>query len=146
MTTPSHAVRPDAISGAHAPRRRAGLHTTLVRDEAVLLDDRSGRLHHLNATAALVWQCLDGDVSIDELATEVAESFGQSAGAVRDGLAGLVRSFGHQGLLEDVTPDEDVAEALARSAAAAVPAGADPALPAGADVTPPRYLEEPESS
>jgi PqqD family protein of HPr-rel-A system len=44
--------------------------------EAVLYDSPHGRLHVLNASATLVWECLDGSVTGGGLARDLAEAFG----------------------------------------------------------------------
>ena len=48
------------VDEAFVPARSPAVHTVEIDGEAVLLDQAAERLHHLNATAALVWACLDG--------------------------------------------------------------------------------------
>jgi hypothetical protein len=49
--------------------RSTGAHTTVVLDgEAVVLDERTGRVHRLNSSATRIWTQLDGARSRDDIA------------------------------------------------------------------------------
>ncbi|MGQ0668351.1 MAG: HPr-rel-A system PqqD family peptide chaperone, partial [Actinomycetota bacterium] len=61
--------------------------------EAVIYDERSGDLHHLNPTATLVFQLLDGSATIRELSADIAEAFGLNPEEVEGQVRALVRRF-----------------------------------------------------
>jgi PqqD family protein of HPr-rel-A system len=71
--------------------------------EAVVYDEVSGDLHHLNQTATLVFGLCDGSATGGELATEIAEAFGVPSAEVNDQVKGLLRAFRRAGLLEGPT-------------------------------------------
>ena len=66
------------------------VHSVELDGEALLYDGRSGRVHHLNTSACLIWSSLGQDVTGAELATEFAAAFGVPfdimAGQVADAL------------------------------------------------------------
>jgi len=100
-----HVYGPGDIDLSFAPRRSPETHTEELDGEAVILDDVRNRLHQLNATATVVWSCLDGTASVARLADELADEFGTDAGTVRRETLDVVRTFGAEGLLADVDAD-----------------------------------------
>ena len=82
-----------------APRPRAGVRLLAVGGEAVLADPEGG-LHHLNATGALVWRCLDGRATLAEIAGDVAAVTGLPVTEVLADLARLTDQLDAAGLLE----------------------------------------------
>lgn len=73
--------------------------TVTVDADAVLLDEAEQRLHHLNAPAALVWSCLDGNASVADLARELSEELGLSFETALSDTLLIVRDFEGNGLL-----------------------------------------------
>ena len=71
--------------------------------EAVVYDDASGDLHHLNRTATIVFSLCDGETTAKELATDIAEVFEQPVGDVERQVRALLRQLRDQRLLEDAT-------------------------------------------
>jgi PqqD family protein of HPr-rel-A system len=64
------------VSGAMPalkPKVRADLTVVEIDGEAVIYDASSGRLHHLNPAAAVIFQLCDGSGTIKELAAEIAD-------------------------------------------------------------------------
>jgi len=59
-------VRPSVVEG---------LEVEEVRDGVTVFDPATGRVHYLNATAAIVFTLCDGTHSASEIASFVAESF-----------------------------------------------------------------------
>ena len=47
-----------------------------VADEMIVVDEARGILHLLNPTGALVWRCLDGVSSLDEICGDLADVLG----------------------------------------------------------------------
>jgi hypothetical protein len=75
--------------GTSNPRRADGLEVNEADDGLVIYDPRSDLVHHLNATAALIFDLSDGTRAPDAIADAVGEVFGL-ADPPRDAtLAGL---------------------------------------------------------
>ena len=70
-------------------------------DGVVLYDGDSRLVHHLNPTASVVWQLADGDASVDQLATEIADELSLDLGSTREQVSGLVAELDALGLVED---------------------------------------------
>jgi len=89
---------------ASRPRvRRSGLTTVELDGEAVIYDDSSGELHHLNPTATIVFGLLDGTATIRELSSDIAKAFGMPPEEIEPQLRSLLRRFRKAGLLEPAT-------------------------------------------
>jgi PqqD family protein of HPr-rel-A system len=82
------------------PKIRQDLTVVELDGEAVMYDDRDGRLHHLNATATLVFNLCDGQVTMKELSRDIAEVVGISAQKIERQVRTLLRQFRKEGLLE----------------------------------------------
>lgn len=82
------------------PRRRTDLALVELDGEAVIYDERTGNLHHLNSTATLVFHLLDGRTSIEDVAREIAEVVAVPAVEIRRQIDDVVSTFGQAGLLE----------------------------------------------
>ena len=70
-----------------------------IDDEKVVYDPRTGEVHYLNATAALVFELCDGSGSVQEIAGDLAEAFGLPEDEVVGQVEGLVASLREAGLL-----------------------------------------------
>jgi hypothetical protein len=95
-----------AIDGEYAPLRSPTVYTVEIDGEAVLLDEDANRLHHLNHTAALLWQCFDGQATVGDLATEISEELGLPYETVLADSLTAVRNLGAEGLLDGVDADD----------------------------------------
>ncbi len=62
-----------------APEGRRDLFYQEVTDGGVLFDPEGEKVYVLNASAAFVWNCLDGRRTPDEIAAELADALGSSA-------------------------------------------------------------------
>jgi PqqD family protein of HPr-rel-A system len=80
--------------------RRTDLLVQAIDGEIVVLDKRARKIHHLNATASLIWQCCDGNNSADTIAATVAEHFDCPLHAVVDDVRGALRQLEVLGLIE----------------------------------------------
>jgi hypothetical protein len=87
------------INERFAPERSDAVHSVAVDGEAVLLDQRTGRLHLLNATGALLWACFDGQSSIGEIVTDISEELGLQREIVLAETLALSRNLASEGLL-----------------------------------------------
>ena len=56
------------------PRRSVGVIEVEIDSDLVVIAGRMGQTHTLNPTAALIWQCLDGEGSLDDLIADLAEA------------------------------------------------------------------------
>ena len=57
------------------PRRATGIEIREVPDGYVVYDAQDGRLHYLNATAALLLEASDGKLTASELCALLTEAF-----------------------------------------------------------------------
>jgi PqqD family protein of HPr-rel-A system len=81
------------------PRGRDGLVVLELDGEAVVYDEDTGDLHHLNPTATSIFAMCDGRASVRELSAEVAELYGIPVEDVEPQVRRLVRTLTHAGLL-----------------------------------------------
>lgn len=102
LTTTGAQVAPAAIGGDFKPRGRSGVASAEVDGEVVLYDEGTGRIHLLNASAALIWACCDGSVTLDELAGELGQATAADPHQVRADVMALVGRLGRLGLLAGV--------------------------------------------
>ena len=93
---------PSDIDGSFRPRRSPSVAFTELDGETVLYDEHTQGTHLLNPTATVLWQCFEGDVSLDELAAEVAEAYGIDPAAAADDVLSTARSLGELGVLSGV--------------------------------------------
>jgi hypothetical protein len=107
-------IEPDEIDGAFVARPRTSVAAVEVDGEVVLFEEESHDLHVLNPTASVLWQCFDGEVTIDELIADLADAYQADPAEIRADVFDAVRNFGGQGLLEGVArvypgeqPEED---------------------------------------
>jgi hypothetical protein len=83
------------------PRRR-GLAARTVGQEVLVRDPESGKVHFLNGTAAVIWECCDGATSPGECERRLRESFTippevDLAADIRETVAG----FAEKGLIDE---------------------------------------------
>lgn len=95
-------MRADDIGGESALARHPGVASVEVSGEMILVQEHSGRSHVLNGPGALVWQCLDGESSLAEIAADVADVFGVSLEVALSQLVALARNLGQVGMLAGV--------------------------------------------
>jgi PqqD family protein of HPr-rel-A system len=82
------------------PKARDDLEVVEIDGEAVVYDERTGNLHHLNPTAALVLAVCDGTATIRELAGDLAAEFGEPPDRLERDVRTLLRRFRLGGLLD----------------------------------------------
>jgi hypothetical protein len=89
------------IDGAFIPARAARVGFIDADGEAILLVETTNELHLLNSTAALLWQCFDGESSIDDICFDLADVLGLPfAQALNDTLE-VVLTLVQQGVVYD---------------------------------------------
>ncbi len=96
-------VRPQSsISGSDRVRPRDTVTTEVLDGEAVLHVEGKPGLHVLNSTASLIWQNLDGQHTLNELASSLSQLAGVPFGTVQRDVLDAVRAFGDSGLLHGI--------------------------------------------
>jgi PqqD family protein of HPr-rel-A system len=86
------------------PKVRTDLAVVEIEGEAVIYDARSGRLHHLNPTAAVIFQLCDGSGTIKELAAEIAEVTNLPQDEIARQVRRMVTSLRQAGMLDGKPP------------------------------------------
>lgn len=89
------------------PRVRTDVTVTELDGEAVIYDEQSGDLHHLNAPATLVLGLCDGSATVDEMSAAIAEAFGRPVGEVTVQVSALVEELRGSRILSE--PGEGLA-------------------------------------
>lgn len=75
------------------PKVRDDLTVVELDGEAVIYDEQTADLHHLNPTATIVFGLCDGTATMSQIATDISEAFGVPAVEVEAQVRGLVRQF-----------------------------------------------------
>jgi PqqD family protein of HPr-rel-A system len=70
-------------------------------DGLILYNHDSSLVHHLNPSAALVWQLCDGEASVGQLAAEIADEYGLKSGDVLGQVSAVIAEFDALDLVED---------------------------------------------
>jgi len=87
------------IDAGFVPARAASVHTFEIDGEAVLLDEATNRLHHLNTTGALLWACFDGESTIGEIVDDLSTELAHPQGEVLADTLAVIRTLADEGLL-----------------------------------------------
>lgn len=98
---------PDAITvpAGYRPRKRSDVLELDMGDGFILYNHDSSLVHHLNPTAAVVWQVLDGTATVERLADEIADEYGVSVENVAMQVTSLIAELDAMGLVEDASPE-----------------------------------------
>lgn len=83
------------------PRVRTDVTVTELDGEAVIYDERSGDLHHLNGPATVVLGLCDGTATPEEMSAAIADAFGRPLGEVTPQVSDLVEQLRGAGIVED---------------------------------------------
>ena len=75
------------------PKVRDDLTVVELDGEAVIYDEKTADLHHLNPTATIVFGLCDGTATMAQIATDISEAFRVPAPEVETQVRGLVRQF-----------------------------------------------------
>jgi hypothetical protein len=86
--------------GTVVSRARTDVTLQRVGREAILHDAANGQAHVINATAARIWELLDGR-PMDDLVVAFAEPYGRSPDELRPDVERVVAKFAELGLLAD---------------------------------------------
>jgi PqqD family protein of HPr-rel-A system len=89
------------------PRLRSDLTIVELDGEAVIYDDRTGHLHHLNPTATTILSLLGHGMTLKSISAEVAATYQVDVTDVEPQVKRLVRVFRRSGLLESKAAASD---------------------------------------
>ena len=96
-------IGPDEIDEQTVPVPATHVAIVDVDDDGLLVDEEAGRGYPVNATASLLWKLLDSVSPVGDLIDDVSAAFNVPRSAVADSVHDLIRTFGHLGLLENVS-------------------------------------------
>ena len=95
------------------PRPHPAVETAFLAPEAVLWDGRHHQVHHLNPSASAVWLFVNGELTADQIASELSEIFNSPREAIRPDVDNALSEFVRLGLLDgdgdsdgDASPEE----------------------------------------
>jgi len=80
-------------------RVRDGLHYRSLVDGGMLYDEREAMVHHLNATAALVWEGCQRAESKHQLVENISALYSADADVVSADVGEILNEFAENGLL-----------------------------------------------
>lgn len=86
------------------PVPNPAIDTAFLVNQAVLFDERDGRVHELNPAASAVWLLVDGETDLDGIADELHDLLGVERARIRDDLDEVVDDFARRGLLAGSEP------------------------------------------
>jgi PqqD family protein of HPr-rel-A system len=86
------------------PKVRPELSLVQIDGEAVLYDPENIDLHHLNPSAALIFQLCDGSGTVKELAQDIADELGLPHDETLRQVRRVVKSFKYSGILTGKRP------------------------------------------
>jgi peroxiredoxin len=119
----------EEIDRSFVPRPRSDIAFVELDGEAVIMatvgDDDELLTHWLNPIGAIVWQCLDGEASLDELITDLVGAFDADPDVVAEDVLKLSRALGRVGLLENVVAQFSFRNLNDASEIEGLPLGAD---------------------
>ncbi len=99
-------AQPLTVPPDYVPQRAADVFELDMEDGFILFNHDSSLVHHLNPSAAVVWQLCDGSASVAQLAAEIAEEFGLDRGQIQGQVAAVIAEFDALGLVVDALDDQ----------------------------------------
>jgi predicted ATPase len=105
MRSVSEHAASSSITQTSVPSRSTDTFVVELDGEAVVLDEQANRLHLLNRTATLVWNCLDGEVDVAGLAREISEVLELPFEQVLAETLSVVSDLAAEGLLDGIPPE-----------------------------------------
>jgi len=92
---------PMTVDQEYRPSKVADVLELDMGDGLILYNHDSSLVHHLNPSAALVWQLCDGQASVGDLAREIAEEYDLEGKEVEAQVASVIAEFDALDLVED---------------------------------------------
>ncbi|GJQ60346.1 MAG: PqqD family protein [Candidatus Scalindua sp. AMX11] len=87
-------------NGEFKPIAKEGVDLEELEDGCVLYDTQKDEVHSLNATAAFIWTCCDGEHSVEEITTIVEKCFNSECKTVLKDVIEIVNTFSEKSLLK----------------------------------------------
>jgi PqqD family protein of HPr-rel-A system len=94
------------VPAEYRPAKVADVLELDMGDGLILFNHDSSLVHHLNPSAALVWQLCDGEASVGQLAEEIAEEYELEEDGVFDQVASVIAEFDALDLVQDGRREE----------------------------------------
>ncbi len=95
------ASAPMSVHQDYRPSKVAEVLELDMGDGLILYNHDSSLVHHLNPSAALVWQLCDGEATVGQLALDIAEEYELEASEVQEQVASVIAEFDALDLVED---------------------------------------------
>ena len=94
---------PGGVEGRHIYVPAPMTASFVAVDGAIVVGLTPLVVRRLNQTGSLVWQVLGEDLTVDQLARELADAFGSTEGEMRSSVTPLLTSLASEGLLVEVS-------------------------------------------
>lgn len=88
------------IDGTKHPKRRSDLNCRMIDGETVVLDLKEGHLHQLNPTASFIWDCCDGELTMDQIVERLAGAYEVDTTTARKDVDEVISKLRSSKLLE----------------------------------------------
>lgn len=95
------------VPAEYRPAKVADVLELDMGDGLILFNHDSSLVHHLNPSAALIWQLCNGEASVAQLANEIAEEYGLRTDQVFEQVASVIAEFEALDLVEDRRANRD---------------------------------------
>jgi PqqD family protein of HPr-rel-A system len=92
---------PMTVPPTYQPAKSADVLELDMGDGLILYNHDSSLVHHLNPSAALVWQLCDGEATVGQLATEIAEEYSLRSDEVVGQISAVIAEFDALDLVQD---------------------------------------------
>jgi hypothetical protein len=83
------------------PQQRGDLVQVTIDGETIIYESSTQTLHHLDQQGSLVWGCLDGTGTVEEISRDIAEVFAIDEPTVRQDVVTLLDRLHGASLLAD---------------------------------------------
>jgi PqqD family protein of HPr-rel-A system len=92
---------PMTVPASYQPAKSADVLELDMGDGLILYNHDSSLVHHLNPSAALVWQLCDGEATVGQLATEIAQEYRLRSDEVVEQVSAVIAEFDALDLVQD---------------------------------------------
>jgi PqqD family protein of HPr-rel-A system len=90
----------------YQPEKAADVLELDMEDGFILFNHDSSLVHHLNPSAAIIWQLCDGSATISELAADVSAEFHLDRDETIKQLVGVIAELDALGLVKNAAADD----------------------------------------
>ena len=94
------------VPAEYQPEKAADVLELDMEDGFILFNHDSSLVHHLNPSAAIIWQLCDGSATISELAADISAEFHVDEGETVRQLVGVIAELDALGLVKDAAADD----------------------------------------